>query len=124
MREHDQTRRGIAIGAVLGFYGWLVVSALFVCPFLQAELSSANHPCCPRTETVPHCPLSKSLLDCPYYVTESKIGVTQAIQHQGIALLAASDPLPSYEFHWTQVGRPDRLLDTSGLLLRIHVLRI
>src|SRR5258707_823380 len=45
----SRTRKAIALGTGFGFYAWLTLSALIACPFLQADLSAAHHPCCPRT---------------------------------------------------------------------------
>jgi hypothetical protein len=68
--------------------------------------------------------LSKSILDCPFYVTESKIGVTEGIEHNLDALPAAPVRLLAPESRGAERLQPDRLPDASDLLLRIHVLRI
>jgi hypothetical protein len=99
------------------------MSALIACPFLQSELSAVQHPCCPRTNA-PVCPLSKSAQDCPFSVSESNIGVTENIRHFGIASLTAPMFFLAPRLVEMDQHQPDRLLNTSNLLLRIQVLRI
>jgi hypothetical protein len=115
--------RSIAFGMALAFCAWLTMSTLIACPFLQAELSAAKHPCCPRTNA-PVCPLSKSIQNCPFSVSESKIGVTENIRHFDVALLAAPILLSAPSLVEMDQFQPDRPQDASDLLLRIHVLRI
>jgi hypothetical protein len=122
MLRGGRTRGIAALGMALAFCAWLTASALIACPFLEAELGAAKHGCCPRTSAPAHCPLSKSILDCPYYVTESKIGFTETIQHYDVALPAAPVLVPSAEV--IEQFQCDRLADASGLNLLIRVLRI
>src|SRR5258705_12245903 len=78
------TRRAIALGMGIEFCAWLTMSALIACPFVQAELTTPKHPCCPRSNA-PTCPLSKSIQDYPFAVSESKIGVTENIRNFDVA---------------------------------------
>jgi hypothetical protein len=118
-----RTRKAIALGMGLTFCAWLTMSALIACPFLQAELSAARHPCCPRTNA-PICPLSKSIQDCPFSVSESKIGVTENIRHFDVALVTVPILLIAPRLVEIEQFHPDRPPDAYDLLLRIHVLRI
>ena len=119
----SRSRKAMALGMGFGFCAWLTMSALIACPFLQAELSAAKHPCCPRTNA-PVCPLSKSIQDCPFSVSESTIGVTENIRHFDVALLAAPVLLLAPSLAEIHPFQPERPPDASDLLLRIHVLRI
>ena len=112
-----------ALGMGVVFCAWLTMSALIACPFLQAELSAAKHPCCPRTNA-PVCPLSKSIQDCPFSVSESKIGVTENIRHFEVALVTVPILLLAPRLVEIEQFQPDRPPDASDLLLLIHVLRI
>ena len=117
----SQSRKAYAFGMVLAFCGWIAASVLIACPFLQAELV-AKHSCCPRTSAPSRCPLSKSIQDCPFYVTESKIGVAENIHpHVALPITPAVVIAPvrseAAQFHDESEYTPD-------ILLRIHVLRI
>jgi hypothetical protein len=46
----------------------ITVMPLIACPFLKLDSEMS---CCSRTK----CPLSKTVETCPFYVTESKIGI-------------------------------------------------
>jgi hypothetical protein len=119
----SHTRKAIALGMGFAFCAWLTMSALVNCPFLQAELIAARHPCCPRTNA-PICPLSKSIQDCPFSVSDSKIGVTENVRHFDGALLNAPIFLLAPGLVGLVHHQPDRLLNASDLFLRIYVLRI
>lgn len=120
----SHTRKALALGMGLAFCAWLTISALIACPFLEAELGAAKHPCCPRTNVPPSCPLSKSIQDCPFSISESKIGVTENIGHFDVALLAAPILLLPPRPVETEQHQADRPRNASDLLLRIKVLRI
>jgi hypothetical protein len=49
----------------------ITVMPLISCPFLKPETQA----CCSRTTK---CPLSKTVETCPFYVTETKIGIKVA----------------------------------------------
>ncbi len=119
----SRTRKAIALGMGFGLCAWLTASALIACPFLQAELNAAQHPCCPRTNA-PVCPLSKSIQDCPFSVSESKIGVTENVRHFDVALVTVPILLLAPRLVEIEQFRQDRPPDAYDLLLRIHVLRI
>ena len=122
MLESSHFRKGTALSMALEFCAWLTVSALTACPFLQADLSAAKHPCHPRTNAPPSYPLTKSVQDGLSYATESKIGVKESAQLHAIALpVMSSIPIADTS---VEHFRADRLPDGSNLLLRIHVLRI
>ena len=125
MQGGGKLRGIVALAMAAAFCLWIAGSALIACPFLQAELNAARHPCCPRTGPAPHCPLSQTLQDCPFYVTESKIGITEAIQHADPAHAVSPMVVP------IPAAAPDPgeaavelIRDASGLHLRIRVLLI
>jgi hypothetical protein len=124
MLRGSQGQKAVALGMSLAFCTWLVASALIVCPFLRAELNTVHRPCCPRTNAPPHCPLSQSLQDCPFYVTESKIGVTKTIQYHHVASFIVPVVVPTLKPASIEQFRCDRLQDTRNLHLRISILRI
>ncbi|HYP14814.1 MAG TPA: hypothetical protein VEQ63_12875 [Bryobacteraceae bacterium] len=70
-------RAAVACFTATVILSFVLVSLATACPFL---LSSAEHsaPCCPRQSTNGKCPLSKNVQTCPYYVTESKLGITKS----------------------------------------------
>jgi hypothetical protein len=120
--DNRSVRRLVASGLTLVFSGWLLVSGLIACPFLTAELQPARHACCPRSGPAPTCPVSQSLQDCPYFASESKIGMPEGVQ--AFVPLAAPVVLIPVSGAVAESARQDRRPDESGLLLRIHVLRI
>ncbi len=67
-------RRFLAQFVAMAMFALVSVGGLVPCPFL-----TANKSCCPR----PHapekkCPLSESLDNCPFFMTERKIGIAEA----------------------------------------------
>src|SRR5436305_10175494 len=118
---HRIWQRVIALGSVLAFCAWITASSLFACPFMQA---TAKHPCCGKRAT-PRCPLSKSIQDCPFYATESKIGLARIAQHLDTPpLVAAPVIIPILTRTSAHLSSADRFRDGSGLHLRNHVLLI
>jgi hypothetical protein len=117
-------RKFTALCMAVGFCAWLTASALFTCPFLQADMAFVRHPCCPKTNQTPRCPLSKSIEDCPFYVTESKIGVTETIQHVDVPLVAVSIAIPVSKAVSIHKPQMNQLRDGPGLNLRNCVLLI
>jgi hypothetical protein len=117
-------RKVLAWGMALALGGSIPVSAVVACPFVQASLWAAAHPCCPKPYAPASCPLSKSLETCPLYVAESKIGLTQTtVQIEGVlapALLVPQVPDPGAA---SLLGK-DRIPEMAGLHLRYCILRI
>ena len=73
------SRAKIAGAMALLFTIFVAFSSFLDCPFLnRSDSAHASMPCCPR-ESSPsqECPLSDALQTCPFYVTESKIGVAE-----------------------------------------------
>lgn len=110
---------------LLAVCGWLALTALIACPFLDWEPAEASgHPCCPRENPGPRCPISPSLQNCPFYATESKLGIVQKVRSGEFAL-----PAGRFETIRAAVPEGDPHVTVSSaagseLLHRIHVLRI
>lgn len=106
----------------------LLVSPLLACPFLQAGQTKANQHCCPRPHSpakspVKSCPLASTLDSCPYFLTESKIGIAQAEQSSPFALTATTLTVPALASSYLAISK-DFVANRANAYLRNRVLRI
>ncbi len=67
-------RSFLAQFVAMALFALVSVGAMVPCPFL-----TANKSCCPRSHgPEKKCPLSESLDNCPFFMTERKIGMAEA----------------------------------------------
>ena len=88
-------QRIAASSVVLLLASYVILSFFVPCPFFSKSSDSASSmPCCPRQsdDAAKHCPLSESIETCPFYVTESKIGIASAFVIPVSALPLSSGP--------------------------------
>ena len=64
-------KRAVTLLMAAVLLSMITVMPLIACPFLKLETQA----CCSRTSK---CPLSKTVETCPFYVTETKIGIKVA----------------------------------------------
>jgi hypothetical protein len=107
--------------------GFIMLASLAACPFLMAESSQASdHSCCSRKPAPEkHCPASDNLANCPYFLTEAKLGKTEAKFSVGLAP-AVVLPIIHNDLNAGVVAitTVDQEADGSGTYLRNRVLRI
>ena len=100
----------ILTAAILG--ALFTASVLIACPFMAVS-HSAGGPCCPGQPVAPKCPLAPTLQTCPYYLTESKIGIAQPGVQVYVPLVAvATVRLPEL------FGVRELWLNASGIPIR------
>jgi hypothetical protein len=120
-------RRGTAALVSSVLFGFIMMGSLAACPFLMGESSQASdHSCCPRKPAPSkHCPASDNLASCPYFVTEAKIGNTEATFTVAVAPAPAA-PVFHQNVDASHVATRfiDQGADGSGTYLRNRVLRI
>ena len=64
----------LALFVAMALFALVSVGGMVPCPFL-----TANKSCCPRSHAPEKkCPLSESLDNCPFFMTERKIGMAEA----------------------------------------------
>ena len=121
-------RRGTAALVSSVLFGFIMLASLAACPFLMGESSQASeHSCCPRKPAPEkHCPASDNLASCPYFLTEAKLGKTEAKFSVGLAPAVVS-PVIHHDWNAAVVAVTllvDQDADGSETYLRNRVLRI
>jgi hypothetical protein len=68
-------RQAVTLLTAAVLLSMITVMPLIACPFLKLDSDA----CCPRTDTqAQKCPLSTNIESCPFYVTETKLGIKVA----------------------------------------------
>jgi membrane protease YdiL (CAAX protease family) len=120
-------RRSTAALVSSVLFGFIMLASLAACPFLMGESSQASdHSCCPRKPAPEkHCPASDNLASCPYFLTEAKLGKTEAKFSVGLAPAPVA-PITHHHLNAAVVAvtMVDEDADGSGTYLRNRVLRI
>jgi hypothetical protein len=108
-------------------FGFIMMGSLAACPFLTgASSETSKHSCCPRKPAPSkHCPVSDNLASCPYFITEAKIGKTEAKFEIALAPTLVAAAL-HYDLNAPRIvtGFIDQDADGSLSYLRNRVLRI
>jgi hypothetical protein len=113
----------LAVAALTVFVSGL---PLLGCPFLQGGFDKEQHHCCPPSEQK-KCPLSSTLETCPYYVTDSKLGMAQVKRDTlTLPVAATSALLKPAALLLPNASQSAQSLpfDGTGLYLTNRVLRI
>jgi hypothetical protein len=85
----------VASSIALLLASYVIVGFFAPCPYFASDPTSASSmPCCPRQtdDFAKHCPLSETVETCPFYITESKIGIAAAFAVPVTALPVSTDP--------------------------------
>jgi hypothetical protein len=116
-------RIGGALLAVITLTVLLSGVPLLACPFLHPH--NKQHACCQQPKS-DKCPSSSTLENCPYYVTQSKLGPAETKGDVGASPIIASPTFIAPPFVFVVISNSAEYVisDSSGLHLKNRVLRI
>jgi hypothetical protein len=105
------------------FVAFATLSNLLPCPFLgSAAARHSSLPCCPSPAE--RCPLSNTAESCPFFITEWKLGITQAKVIPVVFSLPASTIQLPIRLAPVDTVAELRVLDKAGTHLKNRTLRI
>ena len=128
LNSEQLIRRGTAALVSSVLFGFIMLASLAACPFLMGDNSqTSDHSCCPRkAASEKQCPGSDNLASCPYFLTEAKLGKTEAKFSPGGLAPALASPGVDADLNVAAivVTNVDHTDHTSAIYLRNRVLRI